>query len=429
MASDGKGNNNNNNNNNKTSPEKMLCLRRVNFACKEGEFVVVVGTVGSGKSTLLKSILGEAQLVSGEAGVRGRVAYFDQKPFVMNDTVEGNILFGKPKENEDQGLLYQEALDCCSLKHDLELLPNGDQCEIGERGITLSGGQKARLAMARVVYHDADISLLDDCLSAVDAHVGRDLFDNCITKTLMGKSSKNGRKRTVVLVTNALQHLSHPKVDRIVVLKHGLVVESGSYKELCRGENYHFKSFLQAFTDSMTGDYSEEEATNLLESSDAESDDEVLEKPASPEKPEAGKPTKAKRRLSTKMISEKKLGEAEKEKGTGGKLMTDEMAEREIGKVEKDVYIAWARAAGGLWVIFPLLFVYTINECMKVLANWWLTYWSHAATPDAESQMYFLGIYALINCLAILADFLRTITILLLGLKASSGVSCCCTEK
>jgi ATP-binding cassette subfamily C (CFTR/MRP) protein 1 len=407
MASDGKGNN-------KTSPEKMLCLRRVNFECKEGEFVVVVGSVGSGKSTLLRSVLGEVQLVSGETGVRGKVAYFDQKPFVMNDTVEGNILFGKPKDDEE---LYKEALACCSLKHDLELLPKGDQCEIGERGITLSGGQKARIAMARVVYHDADISLLDDCLSAVDAHVGRDLFDNCIAKTLMGTNSKNGRKRTVVLVTNALQYLSHPKVDRIVVLKNGMVVESGSYKELCNGENLHFRSFLQAFTDAMSGDYSDE-ATSLPGASD-----EVLGKPGSPEKPEAGRPIIA-RTLSTKKVSENS-GELERDKGTDGKLMTDEMAEREIGQVGKDVYIEWAKAAGGMWVIFPLLLVYTANECMKVLGNWWLTYWSHAATPDSASQMHFLGIYALINCLAILADFLRTITILLLGLKASSEVSCC----
>ena len=387
---------------------KMLCLRRVDFECTEGEFVVVVGTVGSGKSTLLRSILGEVQLVSGEVGVRGKVAYFDQKPFIMNDTVEGNILFGKPKDNEE---LYNQAIDCCSLTHDLSQLPNGDQCEIGERGINLSGGQKARISMARVVYHNADITLLDDCLSAVDAHVGRDLFENCITKTLLGRIPGTGRKRTVVLVTNALQYLSHPMVDRIVVLKHGLVVESGSYKELSDGENSHFKSFLQAFTDSMTGDYSEEEGdvTGAIE----DEIEEVLEAvAASPVK------EKAVRRVPKAKASEKPGAEAEK----GSKLMTDEMAEREIGKVSRDVYAEWAEAAGGYWVVIPLFIAFGAYEVMKVLANWWLTYWSHAASPDRSSQLYFLGIHALINFGAIFVDFFRMVLVLFLGLKASSKV-------
>ena len=118
---------------------KVLSLRRLNFECEEGEFIVVVGRVGSGKSTLLKAILGEVGKVTGEVKVRGRVAYCDQKPFIMNDTVKGNIVFGKSSQNDE---LYNLAIDASSLRHDLALLPDGDQCEIGERGITLSGGQK-----------------------------------------------------------------------------------------------------------------------------------------------------------------------------------------------------------------------------------------------------------------------------------------------
>lgn len=118
---------------------KVLSLRRLNFECKEGEFIVVVGRVGSGKSTFLKAMLGEVGQLTGEVKIRGKVAYFDQKPFIMNDTVKGNILFGKPNDNEE---LYHRAIEASSLTHDLALLPNGDNCEIGERGITLSGGQK-----------------------------------------------------------------------------------------------------------------------------------------------------------------------------------------------------------------------------------------------------------------------------------------------
>jgi ABC-type multidrug transport system fused ATPase/permease subunit len=117
-------------------PEKILSLRRVDFECFEGEFVAVVGGVGSGKTTLLKAILGECQKVSGEVGVRGKVAYFDQKPFIMNDTVKGNILFGK-SEAEIDNQLYQLAVKSACLEHDLEMLSHGDQTEIGEKGITL----------------------------------------------------------------------------------------------------------------------------------------------------------------------------------------------------------------------------------------------------------------------------------------------------
>jgi ATP-binding cassette subfamily C (CFTR/MRP) protein 1 len=116
--------------------EKILSLRRINFECYEGEFVAVVGGVGSGKSTLLKAILGECQKLSGDIGVRGKVAYFDQKPFIMNDTVKGNILFGKNEEKVDEDL-YQLAVRSSCLEHDLEVLSSGDLTEIGEKGITL----------------------------------------------------------------------------------------------------------------------------------------------------------------------------------------------------------------------------------------------------------------------------------------------------
>lgn len=183
----------------------------------------------------------------------------------MNDTVRNNILFGHTSDIDEER--YKLALRVCSLSHDLKLLPHGDQTEIGEKGITLSGGQKARVALARAVYHDADVYMLDDPLAAVDAHVGKDLFNKCIVdELLLGKSkkskqpnppddskgnrgwsqmllgrnsSKQGspdtsssepeRNATVILVTNALQHLSHSMVDRILVLGDGCVEEVGTF--------------------------------------------------------------------------------------------------------------------------------------------------------------------------------------------------------
>ena len=174
--------------------------------CKRGEMVAVVGGVGAGKSTLINSILGEGRPLTGtELAVKGKLGTFVQTPFIMNDTVRNNILFGHAaplsKEGGEEVVdeeRYKLAVQVSSLSHDLKLLPHGDQTEIGEKGITLSGGQKARVAIARTIYHDADVYLLDDPLAAVDAHVGKDLFNKCIVdEMLLGKSKglKNGEEQ------------------------------------------------------------------------------------------------------------------------------------------------------------------------------------------------------------------------------------------
>ena len=246
------GNDRNDGQEGKWSPSSLLSLRRVCMNCQPGDFVAVVGGVGAGKSTLINSILGEGRPLTGsELAVKGKLGAFLQTPFIMNETVRENILFGHTGNIDEER--YQLALKVCSLSHDLKLLPHGDKTEIGEKGITLSGGQKARVALARAVYHDADIYLLDDPLAAVDAHVGKDLFNKCIVdELLLGKSKVNTleqkgeqtqdvanyshgwtdmllgrspsklgaddgasparRNSTVILVTNALQHLSHPMV-------------------------------------------------------------------------------------------------------------------------------------------------------------------------------------------------------------------------
>lgn len=153
-----------------TNGQALLCLKRIDFECKPGELVAVVGGVGSGKSSFINAILGEVRELAGTTSVSGDLAFFSQTPFILNATVKDNILFGNIESPVDEDL-YQRALDCCALRHDLELLQDGDLTEIGEKGVTLSGGQKARVALARAVYHGADITLIDDALSAVDAHV------------------------------------------------------------------------------------------------------------------------------------------------------------------------------------------------------------------------------------------------------------------
>ncbi|EFN56982.1 hypothetical protein CHLNCDRAFT_143584 [Chlorella variabilis] len=202
-------------------------LRDISLAVPHGALVIVVGSVGSGKSSLLAALLGEMVVaVGGTVMVRGTVAYTQQDPWIQNATVRDNILMGAPLEESR----YRHVLEACALRPDLEMLAAGDETEIGEKGVNLSGGQRHRVALARACYASADVYLLDDPLSAVDAHVGRHLFDRCICGLLV--------QATRVLVTHQLQYL--PAADRVLVLRDGRLAEQGSYQELvARGVDFH----------------------------------------------------------------------------------------------------------------------------------------------------------------------------------------------
>ncbi|KAJ2710645.1 hypothetical protein H4R19_003650, partial [Coemansia spiralis] len=151
-------------------------LRDIDIACRRDELVAVIGRVGAGKSSLMSAILGDMVKCAGTVTIRGSVAYVPQQPWIMNATLRDNILFGHRFDQE----FYDRVVDACALSPDLEMLPAGDMTEIGEKGINLSGGQKARVSLARAVYARADVYLLDDPLSAVDAHVGKHIFTNVV---------------------------------------------------------------------------------------------------------------------------------------------------------------------------------------------------------------------------------------------------------
>ncbi|KAK4880384.1 hypothetical protein RN001_008530 [Aquatica leii] len=193
-------------------------FENLNIKIKKGTVVAVIGPVGSGKSSLLQIILEELSLNRGKLDVHGEVSYAAQEPWLFTGSVRQNIVFNKPYENAR----YKTIVHKCSLKRDFGLFPVGDKTIVGERGVSLSGGQRARINLARAVYQDADIYLLDDPLSAVDAHVGRELFDNCITGYLKGK--------TVILVTHQLQYLKD--VNHIIILENGMVKAQGNFEEL-----------------------------------------------------------------------------------------------------------------------------------------------------------------------------------------------------
>ena len=193
----------------KMNRKEMICqLNDISFSIKKGELVGIIGRVGAGKSSLLSAIAGEMNKVSGFMyRSYSSLAYVPQESWIQNYALKDNILFGK-KFNED---LYWRTIDACALRNDLKMLPAGDLTEIGERGLNLSGGQKARVSLARAVYQDADLYLLDDTLSAVDMHVGAHIFENII--------GNNGllKDRTRLFALNSINFLS--KCDRIIVMK------------------------------------------------------------------------------------------------------------------------------------------------------------------------------------------------------------------
>jgi ABC-type multidrug transport system fused ATPase/permease subunit len=200
--------------------ENKAALKDINFSARKGELSCVVGRVGAGKSSFLQSILGDLWKMQGQVEVHGNVAYVAQQSWIMNATVRENIIFGYRYDST----FYEKTVKACALLDDFAQLPDGDETTVGERGISLSGGQKARLALARAVYARADIYLLDDVLSAVDSHVGRHLIDNVLgPKGLL--SSK-----TRILATNSIPVLLQSNF--ICMLRDGEIVEKGTYKQL-----------------------------------------------------------------------------------------------------------------------------------------------------------------------------------------------------
>ncbi|NXU82348.1 MRP3 protein, partial [Xiphorhynchus elegans] len=225
-------------------------LKDINILVPSGALVAIVGHVGCGKSSLVSALLGEMEKLEGEVAVKGSVAYVPQQAWIQNATLKDNILFGQAPNEEK----YQNTLEACALKTDLEVLPGGDQTEIGEKGINLSGGQRQRVSLARAVYSSSDIYLLDDPLSAVDSHVAKHIFDKVIGPdgVLKGK--------TRILVTHGISFL--PQVDHIVVLVDGKISEMGSYQDLLK-QNKAFAEFLRNY--AMDEDIEEDEPTMLEE--------------------------------------------------------------------------------------------------------------------------------------------------------------------
>ena len=190
-------------------------LHNVTLEACDGDLVVLTGPVGSGKSSIIAAINGEVVVTEGTIFCSGTIAYVSQNPWVFSGTIRENILFGKVYDQER----FQAVVTVCALKKDLEMFPNGEMAIVGEKGVVLSGGQRARVSLARAVYTDADLYLIDDPLSAVDANVSQYIFEECICGLLSTK--------TRVLVTNQTNHME--KADHIIVVSKGAVLSRGKF--------------------------------------------------------------------------------------------------------------------------------------------------------------------------------------------------------
>ncbi|CAG5136574.1 unnamed protein product, partial [Candidula unifasciata] len=227
-------------------------LRDINLVVKPGSLVAVVGSVGCGKSLLLSAIMGEMHKLRGSVTINNSLAYVPQEAWIQNATLRDNILFG----SEFHRRKYDKVIEACALKSDLEILQGGDRTEIGEKGINISGGQKQRVSLARAVYSNNSIYLLDDPLSAVDSHVGKHIFHEVIGPQGLLKN------KTRILVTHGIHWL--PLVETVVVMNNGRISEVGTYDELVSRDG-PFAQFLREHIQGELASETENEADPEVE--------------------------------------------------------------------------------------------------------------------------------------------------------------------
>ena len=213
---------------NKSTEKIITLLKGINFKIKKGEHIGIIGEVGSGKTCLLNSIINNLSVlnkkqIEGNIQLSGKISFVSQNSWILNDTIEQNILFFKPMDRQK----YNKILSICQLEQDLLIFPQGDQTVIGEKGVNLSGGQKARMAIARAIYNNSDIYIFDDPLSSLDAYVGMNLFNEVFNDYLKDK--------TVIITTHALQYVSF--FDRIFYIKQGQINFIGKPEDI---ENQKF---------------------------------------------------------------------------------------------------------------------------------------------------------------------------------------------
>ncbi|KAM4711152.1 ATP-binding cassette sub-family C member 4-like isoform 2-T2 [Anableps anableps] len=367
-------------------------LQGISLSLDSNQLLAVIGPVGAGKSSLLSSILGELPSEKGVLRVKGQLTYAAQQPWVFPGTIRSNILFGKDLEPQK----YERVIKACALKRDMELLPDRDQTLIGDRGATLSGGQKARVNLARAVYQDADIYLLDDPLSAVDAEVGRHLFEQCICGLLKNKPR--------ILVTHQLQYLK--AADQILVLKEGHMVAKGTYTELQRS-GVDFTSLLKK----------EEEEEQPLPPQDAAPRSRTLSEMSALSQNSSVLSVKDGDHLQAEPVQ--MVPEESRAQGTIGLKM----------------YVKYLRAGANIVILLFAVLVNLLAQVSYVMHDWWLAYWAgeqDKLTSSTNGSIvangtnvtkldlgFYLGVYGGLTATTILFGFMRNMILFTVLVKSA----------
>lgn len=379
-----------------------LTLSGIQMKVERGMRVAVCGMVGSGKSSFLSCILGEIPKISGEVRICGSAAYVSQSAWIQSGNIEENILFGSPMDRAK----YKKVLHACSLKKDLELFSHGDQTIIGDRGINLSGGQKQRVQLARALYQDADIYLLDDPFSAVDAHTGSELFKEYIMTALATK--------TVIFVTHQVEFL--PAADMILVLKGGHIIQAGKYDDL-----------LQAGTDFKTLVSAHHEAIEAMDipSHSSEDSDEIMppngsvvlkcDTQANNIENLAKEVQEGVSTSDQKAIKEKKKAKRARKK----QLVQEE--ERERGRVSMKIYLSYMAAAYKGLLIPLIILAQALFQVLQIASNWWMA-WANPQTEGGlpkTSPMVLLGVFMALAFGSSCFIFVRAVLVATFGLEAA----------
>ncbi|KAK7255605.1 hypothetical protein RIF29_29018 [Crotalaria pallida] len=349
-------------------------LTGVDLEIKRGHKIAVCGPVGAGKSSLLYSILGEIPKISGTVKINGSLAYVSQTSWIQSGTVRENILFGKPMDKTR----YENAIKVCALNKDINDFSHGDLTEIGQRGINMSGGQKQRLQLARAVYNDADIYLLDDPFSAVDAHTAAILFNDCVMSAL--------RHKTVILVTHQVEFLS--EVDKILVMRGGKVTQSSNYEDLLAAGTA-FEQLVSAHKDTI------------------KKLDQNNEKNGGSENEVTVHQEESQGSLLTKDQSEGEIS-------TKGQLTQEE--EKEIGDVGWKPVWDYISFSSGSFILCMMILAQFAFVALQTASTFWLAL---AVIPKVTSGTL-VGVYSVISFVSAGFVYLRSSLCAQLGLKASA---------
>ncbi|KAI6210597.1 ABC transporter, ATP-binding protein [Aphelenchoides besseyi] len=362
-----------------------FCLSDLNLSIARKEKIGICGAVGSGKTALLNSILGTTIHDKGTVSVAGTIAYASQKPCIMSGTIRENILFGQSMNSQR----YDKAIHCARLSSDLQKMPANEMSEVGERGAALSGGQKARLSLARCFFSNREIYLFDDALNAINKKIADEIFDDGIGDLLSNK--------TVLLVTSNPEHLS--KCDRVVFMSGGSIHAVGEHSKLMV-EDPVYKNF---FEDRQKDDSTKTNETPAIETANAKVENGDVKQSAD---------------LPTSMVVEEE--------------------NLELKGISKDVYIEYLQAAGGYTIFSLILLLFFANVGSGIFSTIWLSKWMkdvHGTTKinvtgvrdssslaENEHLTYYAVIYVITIVVLFVTGLLKAMAFVKLSIRASTNL-------